>query len=118
MAGGQSIPWLLLGVVLFGLGIGNVTSLPPLIAQAEFARIDVPRAIALATAIAQAAYAFAPAVFGFMREWAGNDNAGGDLPVFFLIAAMIQLTAAAIYLVGRGANRPKRNQADQEPSSA
>ena len=28
-AGGTSIPPLLLGVVLFGLGLGNATSLPP-----------------------------------------------------------------------------------------
>ncbi|MGI9437978.1 MAG: MFS transporter, partial [Geminicoccaceae bacterium] len=52
-----------------GIGIGNVTSLPPLIAQAEFSRTEVAGAIALATAIAQATYAFAAAVFGLLREW-------------------------------------------------
>src|SRR5690606_39005204 len=72
LAGGMSVPLLLAGVVLFGLGIGNVTSLPPLIAQAEFARADVPRVVALGTAIAQAAFAFAPAAFGLVREFAGG----------------------------------------------
>ncbi len=57
------------GTGLFGLDIGNVTSLPPLIAQADFAEIDVPHAIALSTAIAQATFAFAPATFGLLREW-------------------------------------------------
>jgi hypothetical protein len=37
---GTSVPLLLAGCVLFGLGVGNMTSLPPLIAQAEFARAD------------------------------------------------------------------------------
>jgi len=35
----QQVAWILLGVALFGSGIGNATSLPPLIAQAEFARL-------------------------------------------------------------------------------
>jgi hypothetical protein len=34
LAAGDNVPLLLLGVVLFGAGIGNTTSLPPLIAQA------------------------------------------------------------------------------------
>jgi hypothetical protein len=63
-AGGISVPLLLLGCVLFGLGIGNLTSLPPLIAQAEFCPADVGRVVALVTAINQAVFAFAPAVLG------------------------------------------------------
>ena len=35
-AAGTSVPLLLLGVILFGIGFGNATSLPPLIAQVEF----------------------------------------------------------------------------------
>ena len=42
-AAGTSVPLLLLGVVLFGAGFGNATSLPPLIAQVEFVKEDVPR---------------------------------------------------------------------------
>jgi hypothetical protein len=61
IAAGTSIPLLLLGIVLFGAGFGNATSLPPLIAQLEFAKDDVARVVALIVAIAQAAYAFAPA---------------------------------------------------------
>jgi hypothetical protein len=43
VAGGTNIPLLWVGVILFGAGIGNATSLPPLIAQVEFTAEDVPR---------------------------------------------------------------------------
>ncbi|EHK64272.1 MFS transporter, partial [Achromobacter arsenitoxydans] len=55
------------GVVLFGSGIGNATSLPPLIAQSEFAREDAARVVPLIVALSQGAYAFAPALFGLLR---------------------------------------------------
>jgi hypothetical protein len=67
-AAGTNIPLLLIGVILFGAGIGNATSLPPLIAQVEFVKDDVSRVVALIVAIAQGAYAFAPAAFGLIRE--------------------------------------------------
>lgn len=45
------------GVLLFGLGICNATSLPPLIAQAEFDKKDASRVVTLTVAISQAVYA-------------------------------------------------------------
>ncbi len=68
LAAGDNVPLLLLGVVLFGAGIGNTTSLPPLIAQIEFVKEDVPRVVPLIIAIGQATYAFAPASFGLIRS--------------------------------------------------
>ena len=53
-----------LGCILFGLGVGNLTTLPPLIAQQEFNRADAVVVVALVIAINQAIFAFAPAVFG------------------------------------------------------
>jgi MFS family permease len=97
LAGGGDMALLMLGVVLFGLGIGNTTSLPPLIAQAEFAGADVARVVALNTAIAQAAYAFAPAAFGVLRALDGSGL------LAFVVAAAIQLLAAGAYLAARGA---------------
>jgi hypothetical protein len=61
-AAGTNGPLLLLGVALLGAGFGNATSLPPLIAQIEFVKRDVPPVVALIVSIAQGAYAFAPAV--------------------------------------------------------
>ena len=49
--------------------------MPPLIAQVEFVKDDVPRVVALIVAIGQATYAFAPAAFGLIREFASA--AGG-----------------------------------------
>ena len=98
---GESIPLLFLGILLFGVGIGNVTSLPPLIAQIEFAPVDVPRAVALATAIAQACYAFAPATFGLLRELPASVTGLSNVTVFFVTAAVLQIIAATIYRIGR-----------------
>jgi MFS family permease len=95
-AGGQTIALLLLGVFLFGAGIGNATSLPPLIAQVEFAKEDVPRVVALIIAIAQATYAFAPAVFGLIRELTGET--AGAAPWLFAFAALIQMMAIMVFL--------------------
>jgi MFS family permease len=98
-AGGANVPLMVVGVLLFGFGIGNATSLPPLIAQKEFSPAQVPRVVALATATAQASYAFAPAAFGLLRDLTNGD---GPAPLVFIVAALIQLIAASAYLAGRG----------------
>jgi hypothetical protein len=111
-AAGDNVPLLLLGVVLFGAGIGNTTSLPPLIAQAEFVKQDVPRVVSLIVAIGQATYAFAPASFGFIRELAprwGSTSAEA-VPWMFIAAALIQAFALAAFLIGRRHKRPPRDQ--------
>jgi hypothetical protein len=95
-AAGENVPLLLLGVVLFGAGIGNGTSLPPLIAQIEFVKDDVPRVVALIVAIAQAGYAFAPATFALLRD---ADEAAA--PLFFAAAALVQTLAVLAFLAGR-----------------
>lgn len=100
LAGGANVALLLLGVTFVGVGIGNATSLPPLIAQVEFARTDVQRVVALIAAISQATYAFAPAAFGALRALAA-DTATANAPLFFLTAMAVQVAAAAFYLAGR-----------------
>jgi MFS family permease len=103
MAGGESVPLLVIGVLLFGAGIGNATSLPPLIAQVEFVKDDVPRAVALIVAIGQGTYAFAPAVFGLIRDLAphATPSAPGGAPILFTVAALIQGLAICAFLTGR-----------------
>jgi len=102
-AAGDNVPLLLLGVVLFGAGIGNTTSLPPMIAQAEFSKEDVSRVVPLIVATGQATYAFAPAVFGLIREFAPRWNAAsaGAAPSLFLAAALIQALATVAFFLGR-----------------
>ena len=102
LAAGENVPLLLLGVVLFGAGIGNATSLPPLIAQVEFVKEDVPRVVPLIVAISQATYAFAPAIFGLIREFAPNGTiSAAAAPCLFIAAAMIQALAITVFLAGR-----------------
>jgi MFS family permease len=103
VSGGTSVPPLLLGVLLFGAGIGNATSLPPLIAQMEFVKDDVPRVVSLIVAIAQAAYAFAPAAFGLIREFAPAviDAKPGAAVLLFAAAALVQGLAMTAFLAGR-----------------
>jgi hypothetical protein len=103
LAGGTNILLPLLGVILFGAGIGNATSLPPLIAQVEFVKDDVPRVVTLIVAIAQGAYAFAPAAFGLIRELVpqGDHESAGAAPYVFVGAALIQALAITAFLLGR-----------------
>jgi MFS family permease len=103
IAAGTNIPVLLLGVLLFGLGFGNGTFLPPLIAQVEFVPADVPRVVALIVAIAQGAYSFAPATFGVIREFAPSaaNLVPGAAPNLYLAAALLQGLAICALLAGR-----------------
>ncbi|MGN6749276.1 MAG: MFS transporter [Xanthobacteraceae bacterium] len=102
-AAGDNVPLLLLGVVLFGAGIGNTTSLPPMIAQAEFSKEDVSRVVPLIVATGQATYAFAPAVFGLIREFAPpwDTASAGAAPWLFIAAALVQALAAVAFFLGR-----------------
>jgi predicted MFS family arabinose efflux permease len=92
---GTSVPVLILGCVLFGLGVGNLIFLPPLIAQNEFDTGDVGTVVALVTAINQAVFALGPAVFGVLRD------ATGTYLVPFMLAAVAQGCAATIVMIGR-----------------
>jgi len=88
---------------LFGIGFGNATSLPPLIAQVEFVKEEVLRVVALMVAIGQATYAFAPAAFGLIRELTPpieGANAGAA-PWVFIAAAVFQGLAILAMLAGR-----------------
>jgi hypothetical protein len=101
-AGGASVPMLLLGVVLFGAGIGNATSLPPLIAQTEFVKEDVGRVVALIVATGQATYAFAPLFFGLVRTaFDGSAIVAAAAPQLFVTVALVQAAAIASFLLGR-----------------
>lgn len=83
LAGGDGAPPLLVGCALFGLGLGNAVSLLPLVAQAEFERIDVGSVIALVTAINQALFSF------------------GDWLAPLVGAASLELMAATVMVLGR-----------------
>jgi cyanate permease len=91
----SSPPILLIGCALFGLGIGNLVLLPPIIAQAEFEPADIPGVVALVTAVNQAVFAFAPFAFGGLHDLTGSYS------MAFSAAALFQLAAGAVVLSGR-----------------
>jgi len=103
LGGGENLPLLLFGVALFGLGFGNATSLPPLIAQAEFVQADVQRIVSLIIAVSQGSYAFAPAAFGAIRALSApvSQLPAGDAPLVFAAAACVQSLAICCFLLGR-----------------
>jgi hypothetical protein len=96
LASGENVVLLIAGVLLFGAGIGNTTSLPPLIAQVEFTRADAQRVVPLIVAIGQGTYAFAPATFGALRSLSIHETAA-----VAVAAAIIQALAFAAFLAGR-----------------
>jgi hypothetical protein len=96
LAAGSGVVLLIAGVLLFGAGIGNTTSLPPLIAQVEFTRADVQRVVPLIVAIGQGTYTFAPAAFGALRTLSA-----GEATWVFAAAAIVQVLAIAAFLLGR-----------------
>lgn len=93
---GMDIPLLIAGVLLFGVGIGNATSLPPLIAQQEFPKAEVQRVVSLIVAGAQTAYAFAPAAFAAVQAF----TVASPAP-FFVVAALAQALAIVCLLLGQ-----------------
>ncbi|QIL81028.1 MFS transporter [Diaphorobacter sp. HDW4A] len=95
-AGGPGIQ-LWCGLVLFGSGIGNTISLPPLIAQADFAAVDVARVVALIVAISQALYAFAPLTFSLLLRI--------EPAHLWLFAGALTLQALAILTLWSGRTR-------------
>lgn len=95
---------LLAGAALFGLGFGNLSSLPPMVAQRWFPAPQVGTVVARVTGINQALYAFAPATFGLLRDSTGSYQ----LPL--LIAVGFQLVAAAVMWWARRIVSPPRAQ--------
>ena len=81
--------------VLFGLGVGNTTSLPSVIVQAEFPPAVFGQVVSTIIAINQFTYSFGPGILGWLRDASGSYVA----PLVACLA--LQLAAVVILLVGR-----------------
>jgi MFS family permease len=55
----------------FGLGVGNLTTLPGLILAVEWPRERFSALVGLVVGINQFTFAFGPALVGVIRDWAG-----------------------------------------------
>jgi MFS family permease len=76
----------------FGLGVGNMISLPALIVQQEFPKEQFARIISLIVALNQFTFAFGPGALGVIRDAAGNYTAS------LLLCMLLQSLAAGIIL--------------------
>ncbi len=110
LAFGAGVAPLAFGCILFGLGVGNLTSLPPLIAQREFRPAEVGTVVALVTAINQAVFALAPAMLGWLKD------STRDYLVPFAFAACVQGLAAVIISVSCRIGRASDEAASTAPA--
>jgi len=88
-----------LGCVLFGLGVGNLTTLPGLILAVEWPRERFAVLIGLVVGINQLTFAFGPTLVGLLHDWSGNYGPG------LMACATLQAIAATIVLLGPGRAR-------------
>jgi MFS family permease len=67
---------LYLGCALFGLGVGNTTSLPGLLVQQEFPKQHFARIVSVVVAINQFSFAFGPSLLGQLEHAEGSYGTG------------------------------------------
>jgi cyanate permease len=83
---------LYLGCGLFGLGVGNTTSLPGLLVQQDFPKQHFARIVSLVVAINQFSFAFGPSLLGQLERAEGSYSAG-------LLVCLSMEAVAAIVVV-------------------
>jgi MFS family permease len=99
IAANPSAAMLYLGCILFGLGLGNLVSLPGLIVQQEFPAQHFSRIVALIVAINQFTFAFGPGLVGYLQR------VSGGYTIALVACLVIQAAAAAIVIGPRAARR-------------
>jgi len=94
------------GCALFGLGVGNLTTLPGLVLATEWPRERFSRLVGLVVGINQFTFAFGPSLVGIVR-----DETGGYAAALGACAAL-QALAAVTILLGPGRPLPARRPPD------
>jgi len=82
-----------LGCTLFGLGLGNTTSLPGLIVHHDFPAQHFARIVSLVVAINQFSFAFGPSILGQLYRVQGGYAAA------LLVCLAMQATAAVVVIL-------------------
>jgi MFS family permease len=102
----ESTPMIYAGCILYGLGVGNLVTLPSLIVQREFARQDFSRIVSLIIGLNQFTFAFGPTILGALRDWSGSYRSS-----FVFCIALEAVAAVVIVLVRRpDAASPERRR--------
>lgn len=94
------------GCALFGLGVGNLTTLPGLVLAAEWPRDRFSHLVGLVVGINQFTFAFGPSLVGVVRDVTGG------YPAALGVCAGLQAMAAVMILLGPGAPRPAHTPPD------
>ena len=91
------------GCALFGLGVGNLVTLPGLILAVEWPRERFSALVSLVVGINQFTFAFGPSLVGVIRDWTGTYGLA-------LGACMaLQATAAVLIMLGPGRTQLTRS---------
>jgi MFS family permease len=93
------------GCALFGLGVGNLTTLPGLILAVEWPRERFSSLVGLVVGINQFTFAFGPSLVGVVRDWAGAYGPA--------LAACTVLQAVAAVMILLGPRRPRPAHLDR-----
>jgi MFS family permease len=94
MLSGPGPMLLYVACAMFGLGVGNTTSLPSVIVQAEFPKAAFGRVVSTIIAINQFTYSFGPGLLGWLRDAFGSYHAS------LTACLVLQLGAVAVLLFG------------------
>ena len=89
-----SMATLLAGCALFGLAVGNVTSLYGILTHQEFPAAHTARIVSLLVAINQVSFSFGPGIVGWLRDHSGSYR---DALVFCVV---LELLAIVVVLSG------------------
>jgi MFS family permease len=79
------------GSLVFGLGVGNLITLPPLLAREEFGQRSFGTVFGLVAATAQAGVALGPGLMGLL-----HDALGSYQPVLWCLVGLESLAVAAV----------------------
>jgi MFS family permease len=94
LASGRSATAVYAGCALFGLGVGNLTTLPGLILAVEWPRERFAALVGLVVGINQFTFAFGPSLVGLLRDQAGSYE------VALGACALLQVVAAVLVMLG------------------
>jgi len=94
------------GCILFGLGVGNLTTLPGLVLAAEWPRDRFSHLVGLVVGLNQFTFAFGPSLVGVVRDVTGG------YPAALGVCAALQALAAVMILLGPGVPRPGHTPRD------
>ncbi len=84
------------GCALFGLGVGNLTTLPGLVLAVEWPRERFSSLVGLVVGINQFTFAFGPSLVGVVRD------AAGGYPAALAMCMGLEALAAGLVLLGPG----------------